>query len=156
MTPEDEEQVFAEIAEREEFLALVSSGVPTRLAAYKVRWTPKQLKRMLADPEFAELIDDATERSLDGIEATLHRKAEEGNMAAIQMVLFNRRPRSWRDVRKIELTGRTEVTVVQVEATRRAAIELLRERGAGVMQALTAGIDDVIDAEVIEDATDVD
>lgn len=75
-------------------------------------------------------------------------------MAAIQMVLFNRRPRSWRDVRKIELTGRTEVTVVQVEATRRAAIELLRERGAGVMQALTAGIDDVIEAELVEEPDD--
>lgn len=154
MTPEDEEQVFAEIAEREEFLTLVASGVPSRLAAYKVRWTPKQLKQMLADPDFAELIDDATERSLDGIEATLHRKAEEGNMAAIQMVLFNRRPRSWRDVRKIEITQRTDVTVVQVEATKQAAIALLRERGAGVMQALTEGVDDVIDAELIEEPDD--
>ena len=77
MTPRTREQVFAEIAEREEFprARLIRR---THAAATKVRWTPKQLKRMLADPEFAELIDDATERSLDGIEATLHRKAEEG------------------------------------------------------------------------------
>lgn len=154
MTPEDEETVFAEITEREEFLTLVASGVPQRLAAYKVRWTPKQLKQILADPDFVELIDDAAERSLDGIEATLHRKAEEGNMAAIQMVLFNRRPRNWRDVRKIEITQRTDVTVVQVEATKQAAIALLRERGAGVMQALTRGVDDVIDAELVEEPDD--
>ena len=152
----DEDAIFALVREREDFLDRVARGTPVNLAGFAVRWSPQRVKQELNDPQFAALVEAAVERSLDSIEETLHRKAVDGNMAAIQMVLFNRRPRSWRDVRKIELTGRTEVTVVQVEATRRAAIELLRERGAGVMQALTAGIDDVIDAEVIEDATDVD
>ncbi len=150
----DEDAIFAQVRERETFLARVAQGTPVNLAAFEVRWSPKRLKQEMANSDFVELVDAAVERSFDAVEETLMRKARDGNMAAIQMVLFNRRAHKWRDVKRIEVRHEGGVTVQAVEATKVAALELLREHGVGAMQALAAADGDIIDAEVVSDGGD--
>lgn len=153
MSEHGPEAVLKEVEEKNAFLDLIAHGVPPLLAAHELRWHPRYMKGVLADPEFAELMEAAIERSLDGIEATLNEKARKGNMAAIQMVLFNRRPERWRDVRRIEVHQETTVTVQQVGAVKQAALAILAERGAAAMQALGAPTaeGEIVDADVVGD-----
>ena len=105
-----DDQMFADIAEKETFLDRVANGCPPLLAGHELRWSPKKTKEVMNDPEFADLVNAAIERGLDAVEATLMRKAQEGNMAAITMVLFNRRADRWRDVKRIDITAASPST----------------------------------------------
>lgn len=152
MNEEEADLILREMEEKEQFLERVARGVPPMLAGHELRWHPKQVSALMADPEFMELVDAAIERSIDTIESVLHDKAKNGNMSAIMMVLYNRRPERWRDVKRIEVSQQTQVTVTHVEATKAAAVELLRANGAAVMQQLTPGPQtDIVDAEVVTD-----
>ena len=148
----DEDAIFALVREREDFLDRVARGTPVNLAGFAVRWSPQRVKQELNDPQFAALVEAAIERSLDSIEETLHRKAVDGNMAAIQMVLFNRRAHRWRDVKRIVVRHEGGVSVQAVAATKAAAIELLREHGVRAMQALGPASAEIVEAEIVEDA----
>ena len=150
-----DDQMFADIAEKETFLDRVANGCPPLLAGHELRWSPKKSKEVMNDPEFADLVNAAIERGLDAVEATLMRKAQEGNMAAITMVLFNRRADRWRDVKRIEVRTDATVTINSIESVKAAAIALLADRGVDAMQALNAGtLDEIIDAELVDDDGD--
>ena len=146
---DDDAALVREMGEREELLEAVSNGCPPELAAFRLGWTPRKMREVMQEPEFVELIQFAAERSVDAIEEVLQAKALAGNMAAIQMVLYNRRAHTWRDVRRIEVRTEATVSIQQVESTKQAAIALLRERGAGALQ-LLSGADDIVDAEVVD------
>jgi hypothetical protein len=115
---------------------------------------PAKTKRYLADPSVAELVDAAGDLAVDGIERVLFAKANAGNMTAIQLVLFNRRPERWRDVKRVEINGNLRITADEAASQAAIVLEMLRN---GDVSALQPGgpLDrlgpPIVDAEVIED-----
>lgn len=128
------------------FLLAISEGTPPDLAAHEVNWTPTHLRRQLANSEFASLVRYAQRRRDDGIERVLYDQARKGNMVAIQIILFNRRPEEFRDVKRVEVTTKSTIEVSIVQSVKAAALELMQEQGAAVLQ-----IGGAIDAESREE-----
>lgn len=133
--------------QREQFLDARAKGTPAMLAAYEIGWTPRQLKREMSDPAFAELVDCATERRDDAVEAKLYEKAAEGNMIAIQIVLFNRRARDFKDVKRIEINHSGGVQMDVVHSVRDGLLEALRG-GMPIGELQSGGVLDVESDEV--------
>lgn len=139
---------FDEMVTKEQFLELVALGAHPVNAGVAVGWSPYKTKQVLKDPEFVELLAGARDRADATIEEALYVKAAQGNIAAIQMWLFNRRPEEWRDVKRIEIKSDHQVSIGVVQSVKQGVLELLREQGVGAMQALGAG--EIIDIEEIE------
>lgn len=141
-----EEKLFDDIVERELFLELIADGIPPNLAGFQCQWTPRQTKLNLADPEFAQLVRAARTRAVDSVEHMLFAQAKKGNMAAIQMVLYNERGEQWRDVKRIEVRGEVTVNHIDLVAAKEVALAELRRGNIGELQ--PGG---VLDAESYED-----
>jgi len=146
--------MFDDIVERELFLELIADGIPVNLAGFQVAWTPKQVKANLADPDFAEMVAAAEDRMIDSIEKALVDLARNKNLGAIQMVLYNKRPTLWKDVRRIEVKSEHTVNIGEISAAKAAVMQLLREHGTHALQ--PGGGLDVIDAEIIDDSENDD
>lgn len=129
-----DDKLFDDIVERELFLELVASGTPAHLAGHEVGWTPRQTKRNIADPDFAELIGFARLRRDDGIEKVLYDVARKGNMNAIAMILLNRRADEFRDIKRIEVKNTHEVKGEIVHSVKQTVLELIAEHGVGNLQ----------------------
>ena len=141
-----------------ELLEKVRQGTPVELAGLEIGWLPAKTRSVIARLDLGELIAEAAQLADDSVVRALYRKAQSGNMTAIQMVLMNRRPREWRDVRKVEITGNVTVsTAEQIELDMARVRAILAEVGpealqpGGAIERLVAGDDDVIDAEVVDD-----
>lgn len=130
----DEE--FEGITEHLAFLEKVAAGTSEFNAGIEVGWSPAEIRRKCAEPEFRELINFACTQADGNIEKTLYETARRGNIAAMQMWLFNRRPDKWKDVKRIEVRNDVTVSLATVGAVKAGAIELLREHGAGALQQL--------------------
>jgi hypothetical protein len=150
----DDAELFNDIVERDLFVELIADGVPEINAGYEVGWTPTQTKRNLADPMFREIVTAARDRADGTIEAALFKLAKNGNLGAMQMWLYNRKPADWKDVRRIEVRQDTTINLAVVHSTKQAVLEMLATHGPGALQptydppAIEAPI---IDAEVIDD-----
>jgi len=142
-------KLFDDIVERELFLELIADGIPPTLAGFQVGWTPRQTKRNLADPDFAEICAAATDRMVDSIEKALVDLAKSKNLGAIQMVLYNLRGDKWKDVRRIEVKSEHTINIGEIGAAKQVVLELLREQGTRALQ--PGGGLDIIDAEVVDD-----
>lgn len=142
---EDFEPPFHDIVERELFLELIADGTPSNLAGYEVGWTPRQIRKNLADPMFKEMIDSATDRMIDSVEKAMVLLAKKGNLGAQQMVLYNLRPDKWKDLRRIEVKTEVHISTSELNAAKETAIALLRSHGAMALQ--PGGALDVIDAD---------
>jgi hypothetical protein len=66
-------------------------------------------------PDFAEEVQAAQDRCLDGIEHALYKAAMNGNVVAAQVILYNRRSDRWQDRRNVQVTG-GDGGPVQIEA----------------------------------------
>lgn len=132
---------------REEFLARLTQGARPLTAGAAVGWSPRKVGKMMSDPDFRILIEEASEMATESIEETLHRVARGGNVSAIQMWLYNRAPDRWKDVKRIETTVSGHVDVNVIEGHRRAILDILRSPG-GVL-ALAGGDEEIIDIEEI-------
>lgn len=137
--------IFDEMVQAERFVGLVAAGIPPVLAGIEVGWSPAQTKARLKDPEFADIVAGATDTANATIEQALFNKASAGNVAAIQMWLFNREPDRWRDVRRIEIRSQHQVSVTAVESVKAGVLQLIREQGVEAMQAIESG--DIIDVD---------
>lgn len=149
-----DDELFNDIVERDLFVELIADGVPELNAGYEVGWTPTQTRRNMADPVFREIVEAARDRADGTIEAALFRLAKAGNLGAMQMWLYNRKPANWKDVRRIEVKNETTINLSVVESTKQAVLEMLTTRGAGALQPAyePAAIEaPIIDAEVVED-----
>lgn len=141
--------MYGDIVERELFLTLVADGIPPMLAGFEVQWTPRQTRLNLADPDFAVLIREAQTRNIDAIEHQLMVQAKKGNMAAIQLVLFNKRGDDWKDIKRVEVRGHVTHSVVDIEGAKQAALEYLSQgrvaelQPGGIMDAESSEDDDV-------------
>jgi hypothetical protein len=141
--------VFDEMVAREEFIGMVANGISAVNAGVAVGWTPAHTRKLMRNEEFAEIVKGAQEQANGTVEEALYHRAVAGNVAAMQMWLFNREPDRWRDVRRIEVRSDTRISVVAVESVKAGVLELLRDQGASAMQALESG--EIIDADVIDD-----
>jgi hypothetical protein len=137
--------VFEEMTAKEEFLTLIAQGVAPINAGIQVSWSPAKTRAMLRDAEFAEMVKDMQDCADGEIVQALFSRAKLGNVSAIQMWLFNRKPDEWRDVKRIEVRSEHKVQIGMVESTKAAVLDLLRDQGVGAMQALGPGT--VIDVE---------
>ena len=131
------DQTFEEMTARQEFIDKVSCGTSEFNAGIEVGWTPAKIRTMTADPDFRELVTFARELADGNVEGTLYRLARiKGNMAAIQMWLFNRRPDRWKDVKRIEVHADSTVRVEAVHSVKIGVLELLREHSIAELQHL--------------------
>lgn len=146
---------LAEADQIEEWLTLIREGTPAVLAGYEVGWLPAKTRRYMADPSIAELVEAAGDLAVDSIERVLFDKGKAGNMTAIQMILFNRRPERWRDVKRVEIAGNLRITADEAASQAAIVLAMLRDGDVAALQpggALDQLGQPIIDAEVIEDA----
>lgn len=134
-----------DIREIDAFLEDVRCGTGPTNAAIAVGWSPAKLRRLQNDPEFVELLNVARERRLESYEKTLHDLAEAGHFRALQMVLYNLRGETWKDVRHIQVTSNSQLDVGVVVSVKQSVAELIRENGVAALQ--PGGALDVVDAE---------
>jgi hypothetical protein len=133
-------------ADAHKFLCRVADGIGEMNAAAEVGWSPRVMREKLADPDLAEMFQDAKTITVEDIEAAVRRRAKAGNIQAAAMVLYSfGAERGWRPPQQrvaVATVGRIQVEVVEaaVQATR----ELL---AAGNLRALQiGGALDAIDA----------
>lgn len=127
---------FDDMTSRQAFLDKVAAGTTPFNAGIEVGWTPAATKKNVADPEFAELISYAQQMADGNIEKKLHDIALKGNLGAIQMWLFNRRPEMWKDVKRIEVNQNVNVQLGVVHSVKEAAHELMRGHSIADLQRL--------------------
>ena len=108
------------------FFERVLEGCGPLNAAIEVGWSPSELKRKMNDPEFAETVNIVLERRLEGVEETIWAKAREGVRWAAQMVVYNHRSESWKDVRHIRTEHTTSLDPGVVTSVKQAMLEMLR------------------------------
>ena len=137
-----------ELAEKELFLEKLVQGFEPLNAGLSIGWSPAHTKRVTTDPDMISLI--ATVRDIhDGdVRRSLLLQTMAGNMTAIQMWLYNRRPDEWKDTKRIVVERSEKISIELVHSVKQSALELLREAGVAALQ--PGGPLDIIDAEVIE------
>lgn len=119
-------------AKRQRYLKLLEDGHTFAAAAEAVEVSPAlvwSLRR--TDEEFREQVEASRERGIDSatadVEDSLLSQAKKGNVVAIQVWLYNRRPDRWRDRRNIEIKGLEDVLkLLPPELARRLGQELRR------------------------------
>lgn len=83
------------------FLAKLAVGVPISTAAHEVGVSRQTIYEYASSHEdFQELMADAGDLYMDQMESALFAKALSGDVIALQVVLYNRRPNRWSDRRK--------------------------------------------------------
>jgi hypothetical protein len=113
-------------AQHTRFFERVLEGCGPLNAAIEVGWSPAELRRKMADPEFADTVNIVLERRLEGVEETIWAKAREGVRWAAQMVVYNHRAESWKDVRHIRTEHSTALDPGVVTSVKQAMLEMLR------------------------------
>jgi hypothetical protein len=89
---------------REKYLSLLRKG-KHRLTAARACDVSRELVRLYrnANPSFAEEESAAEEEAGDAVEDALFEAARDGNVTAIQVYLYNRRPARWKDQRNLKV-----------------------------------------------------
>jgi hypothetical protein len=144
--------VFDEMIAREQFVEAIACGTSVVNAGIAVGWSPLHTRQLMKDHEFADIVRGAQDRANGTVEEALFNRAVAGNVAAMQMWLFNRDSDRWRDVKRIEVRSEHRVSIAAVESVKAGVLELLRDQGVGAMQALNSG--DIIDGEVVDGSQD--
>lgn len=143
------EATYDDIIERELFLIAVAEGTPEVNAAIEVGWTPFKMRRVLADPDFAELVGFAKQQADGEIQKVLYQQAKKGMGWAVTLWLFNRDPDNWKDTKRIEVHSTTKIEIGIVGGIKEAAMQLISQAGPAALQ--PGGPLDIVDAEIIED-----
>lgn len=150
-----DELAIRDIEARKAFLDAVAAGTPRLLAGIEVGWLPAKTRQLLTNRSFLELVEIAEELADEGIEQALYAKAKSGNMTAMQLWLYNRKPERWKDVKRIEMKIDGEVSIEQVRTNAATVLELLRS-GADIAALQPGGAldrmfdGDIQDAEIVE------
>jgi hypothetical protein len=96
------------------YLKLLEEGKTRKAAAVGVGCSALLIREYRKrDPEFARQEEAAIEKGCDAktdeVEDALHAAALKGNVTAIQVWLYNRRPSMWKDMRSFRLYGLDDV-----------------------------------------------
>lgn len=134
--------------QQQEFLDLIRRGVGQLNAAIQVGWTPAKLRRLLKEESFADLVFLAEESLIEDIEEAVYTAAKAGNSTAYKMVLYNRRPDKWRDVRHIQVEKSDRLEVDVVVGVKEGILASLREGGIAALQ--PGGVLDAVSTDITE------
>ena len=115
-----------EAARMTQFFERVQEGCGPLNAAIEVGWTPAKLDRLMREDDFADLLAIAQERLLEDLEEVVVRKARDGNVKCLQMVLYNQRSEKWKDVRHIKMERSTAADPTLVSSVKQAMVEMMR------------------------------
>lgn len=133
-------------------IEMTRDGVPMATAAHQCGVSVNAVKKhMKNDPEFAEAMFEAEEEVIDLVEQSLLQRAISGDVIAAQVVLYNKRDRTWRDRRSSTLEvkyvppNELDQQIAQLED------EVNRLKGIPARAASAEQVDDITDAEVVED-----
>lgn len=137
-----------EAARMTQFFERVQEGCGPLNAAIEVGWSPARLNALMRDDDFAELLGIARERLLEDLEEVVVRKARDGNVKCLQMVLYNQRSEKWKDVRHIKMERSGALDPSTVTSVKQALIEVLR--GSGDAVALMQPAPKMIEATAVE------
>lgn len=118
-----------EAARMTRFFERVREGCGPLNAAIEVGWSPAQLRARERDPEFLELLAISQERLLESLEEVVVRKARDGNVKCLQMVLYNQRADKWKDVRHIKMERSGQLDQGVVVSVKQAMLEMIRDNG---------------------------
>lgn len=86
--------------------------------------------RWRQDPEFAALVEQAKEVSIDNLEREAHRRAMRGSDRLLEFLLVNRAPEEFQSTRKVELSGHLALTDLSEDEIR---AELAALAAAGIV-----------------------
>jgi hypothetical protein len=134
-----------------EFLHWVSKGRGPLNAALAVGWSPRFLTDQMKVQDFVELYDEARLRLIESVEEQAYAAALRGNITAIQLVLYcQANDKGWRPpTQRLSVTQQSQVRVELVEATKAAAVELMRSHGVEALQ-IGGPLDDLDDEEIVD------
>jgi len=91
---------------KKEYLKLISEGHTRGYAATLILISRQTVwEHIKSNDEFAKAVSDAESDAVAKIENALFKAAQEGNITAQQVYLYNRSPRRWADRRNIRLAG---------------------------------------------------
>lgn len=142
---------FGQIMRIETFLGRIYDGCGRMSAAVEVGWSPAELRSLMRDPEFADLVVAAEERRLESIEEVAFTMAREKNTKMVSFILERQgQHRGWGPVQRIDVNRNVKVDIT----AKLSAVEALREvmrSGADIAALQPGGGLDVIDAEVVDD-----
>lgn len=123
-----------ELTRTARFFELRILGTEPALAALEVGWSLRQLRAKERDPYFAEIMSEISQGVVEAVEGVAIRKALAGNTEMIKLVLYNRAPDRWKDVRRI-VDDRHDAPVEQIAASVTVGVlEALRQAGVRQMQ----------------------
>lgn len=104
---------FDETSTRREFVELVARGYGTYHAGLAVGWSEAQIKRALADPEMAAILETIDEYHNDTVEYAILRNAQAGNAMSQKMWALAKMPeRGWVEKKTHVIEGQARVDVV--------------------------------------------
>lgn len=137
-----------EVRTSRRFLELVADGVGIVSAGIEVGWSPAKTKRMVKEPEFAELVGFAQDQTIESVEKAVVDAAKKGNVRAAQFFLLNRAPDRWRDVKHIQVDQNTQLDVGVIVGVKEGVLEALRAGGIKSLQPAREVIEtDVVDGD---------
>ena len=114
-----------EAAATAKFFERVMEGCGPLNAAIEVGWTPTTLKRRMKDDDFNEALQFAQERRIESVEEVIWGKALEGVRWAAQMVAYNQRSDTWKDVRHINVNRPVGIDPSVVVSVKQAVLEMM-------------------------------
>lgn len=95
---------------REAYLDHLRNGLRRMAAADAVGVVYSTVWRAIdADPDFRSAVNQAEMRADEEVEDALYQAAIAGNVTAIQVWLYNRRPDRWRDMRQLAIAARMQL-----------------------------------------------
>ena len=129
------------------YLELLRQGVLRGAAAEAIKVDRTTIWRWIKeDPEFAAAVEAAEMSAIEAVEDALYKAALEGNVVAMQVILYNRAPYRWADKRRVSHEhsgpGGGPIEFKYSEAAQRLRHKLLNagsETPEGVPQTPTGG-----------------
>lgn len=129
-------------------MELVQDGISPLDAAVQAGWTPAMFRKRMTDRDFAQLILEYEEVAVATVESKLQQLAQEGNMSAIALYLFNKAPHRWADRKRVDVNTGVQVNIAVVETTKQTLRELMSEDPVAYARAFAPG--GALDAAIID------
>lgn len=108
-----DDSAINETAKRRAFIERVARGFGTTHAGLAVGWSPAQIKRVVGEPEMAEILLAVEEYQNDTVEYAILRNAQAGNSQAQKMWALAKMPeRGWVEKKTHVIEGQARVDVV--------------------------------------------
>lgn len=89
--------------------------------------------RWRQDPEFAALVEQAKEVSIDNLEREAHRRAMKGSDRLLEFLLVNRAPEKYQSTRKVELSGHLALGELSEDEIRAELAAAMAAAGTAVL-----------------------